>query len=464
MTQTTLTRTPDSLDTDTNLYRILALVSFVNLSALERQELEDLIHSLNDHQSIELAQLIADNAITVKAIQLLDQWGLLPLVANKAPYIWQSLGEQAHNIRIRGEKRTKHLLRFLSAAEQRGIQIILLKGSMLGPAVYNDLVYKKMNDIDIMVRPEGVERIKVLAHDLGFEVLGELFDDRENDLKKNHHLTPLVSSDLSFILGVHWGLSSPYAKWKPDLESVWREAKPLPVATADAYRMSWEHCLAHLCMHLPFYKIGTRELSDIYNLLRVHAIDWDVFVATARSWKIQNPAYRVLSLCNAITSVVPNWVLEQMKLDAEGLHLTDTNLRIQDPYRLFRSRSVQVGRIEKAFGLFRIAPGLIDRSRAIFYMWKQTLFPPVKEAVVLLAYSRQRTERTRRSYLRSFVARTAAGKRIWLAMAVDYGQIALVYMTASNVVTWIKTCLSYLIKPVILKTDSRVLRLQELLE
>jgi hypothetical protein len=119
-----------------------------------------------------------------------------------------------------------------------------------------------MNDVDVLIRRRDARLAIDVLGKAGFASVGALFgrDELSDD---SHHTPPYVSEDLSCVVGLHWGLASPRSPWKPDTAGIWKRKAPAQVAGAPAFRMSWEDNLLHLCIHLPFFKTGLRELADV---------------------------------------------------------------------------------------------------------------------------------------------------------------------------------------------------------
>jgi hypothetical protein len=183
--------------------------------------------------------------------------------------------------------------------------------------------------------------------------------------------------------------------------------------------MGTEENLLHLCIHLPFFKIGLRELADVSNLCRVAEpeIDWHRFAELVKRWHAEDAAYRVLSLARAVLPFpLPEFLLRQWEARATSLSIDDTRSRIATPGLLLKSRSTHIAKIEKAFAFFRLTGNYREKCGSWLAMWKLTLFPSREELPRLLAKSR-----------------VQAARKIWSAMARELGQGPLVLVTLLNV-------------------------------
>ena len=333
----------------------------------------------------------------------------------------------AKKLTATGEKRVVWIEKVLAAATKAGIQVVLLKGGLLGSVVYNDPAYKKMNDLDVLVRWKDAERFGELLKTLSFNSVGKLLGEKEFS-EKSHHSPPFVSPDLACVIGLHWGLVSPYSVWKPAIEDVWLKTASVHAYGTTAYRMSWEHNLLHLCIHLPFFKVGVRELADVYNLVLFASskgeFDWQVFDQAVHEWRAPDAAYRVLALAEQLVAFgLPKELLQKWKAESSIFTRRDTEVRLGLGTDLVATRSVHIGKIEKAFTVFRLSQNYGERVGAWAMTWVWSFYPPRQEVAALLGKlpeSLQPLDRIR-----------VLGHS-WKAMARDYGNIALTLITCMN--------------------------------
>ncbi|MBI3541686.1 MAG: nucleotidyltransferase family protein [Deltaproteobacteria bacterium] len=314
--------------------------------------------------------------------------------------------------------------RFLEAAAEKSVEVIVLKGGLLGSVLYGDPAYKKMNDVDVLVKREDAPKLADILRTLGFSSVGLLLGKNEFE-DDSHHCPPFVSPDLRCMVGIHWGLTSPYSVWKPDHDEIWRARAPATVFGAPAFRMSWEENLLHLCIHLPFFKVGVRELADVYNLCLYSEprVDWKRFDRLVTRWRAEDGAYRVLSLADALVPFAPPpELLARWKAAASPFTRRDTQERLKLGPALIDTRSVHIGKIEKAFTVFRLTKSYKERVGAWAMTWKLTFFPPAGELPRLVPGNSSPLK-----------MRLLAGIYCWQAMARDYGQAALTLITLLNV-------------------------------
>jgi SAM-dependent methyltransferase len=128
---------------------------------------------------------------------------------------------------------------------------------------------------------------------------------------------------------LHWRLYEGYQPYAFDLAEVWANRRPIAGAPDGVCTMSFEHELAHLCLHLDRHAVMLRSLVtrpdwlellllphglarmvwlyDIAELIRRRTamIDWDRFVQAARVCAFAGRLHAVLELCGRALGIGP---------------------------------------------------------------------------------------------------------------------------------------------------------------
>lgn len=407
--------------------RLLVLLNIARRSPALQEEVSSLGEAGLDWENLfKLAELNATLPLSWKG---LESAGLAERIPAELAERWQA---KIAPITERNAKRVAWTQRLLEALHEAGVEVIVLKGSMLAGEVYHDLSYKKMNDVDVLVRRDDVKETIAVLKELKFKGVGALFGKNELSAQ-SHHTPPYVSADLACVVGLHWGLVSPLSSAKPDTAGIWKRRQAIQVAGAPAFRMSWEDNLLHLCIHLPFFKTGLRELADVYNLV-LHAgstLDWEELGRRARHWDAEDSVFRVLALTNALVDLgISNRLWNRWSDCATQFTLSDTEKRLIHAPAILRSRSTQAAKIEKAYAVFALSENYTERLKAWAGMWALLLWPKEEELAKLAALESEKALRGHRG--RWMRARVRAPLQLWNAMARDHGHLPLAAMTVAN--------------------------------
>ena len=113
----------------------------------------------------------------------------------------------------------KELNRILGALQEMGSQSIALKGAALAETVYPSRALRAMSDIDLLVRPDAVERIEAQLLELGYSHQPH---PRGTDWRTAHHyhfvFVQTRATGSAIPLEVHWHLDRPNRPFAIDLE------------------------------------------------------------------------------------------------------------------------------------------------------------------------------------------------------------------------------------------------------
>jgi len=192
-----------------------------------------------------------------------------------------------------------NLARLIKILNEKNIPVIVLKGAVLCETVYPHIGTRSFCDLDIMVQPKDLQRVK---REL------ECLDYSFSPTAAQHHLVACPSSNHSIPLEVHWDLvneTSPFQKYafELSLESFWDEAIPLKIRGTDALNLSPEHQLIYLAVHMLKEGYANRKwLVDLYFLLKSFKgkINWDKLTEDCCKFRVRRPVYYALTLVDRL--------------------------------------------------------------------------------------------------------------------------------------------------------------------
>jgi hypothetical protein len=178
-------------------------------------------------------------------------------------------------------------------------------------------------------------------------------------------------------VGTHWGLITPLAPYTIDYDAIWSRVVDVDFYGRAAKAMAPEDNLHHLCVHMPYYKCGLRELADIYNLVRHGPLDWDLFSAEVAKAKTHNLVYHALSLANRVCPMpAVQEAIARARPNASYYFRRDAERKCASLSRLLRGRSTHMTTIEKAYSDLNTTSDPVEKWSAYGRMWRGMLFPP----------------------------------------------------------------------------------------
>lgn len=356
--------------------RLAVLLSLARHTDAERAELAALaMDAALDWQALD--RLCTHNAIRPLAYKHLAAQGHWARVPEAVAAPW---AEFSASIGARNALRLETATPLFADAARAGIRIAVLKGVYFAEAYYGDPGYKKMNDIDFLMHVEDLDALYALYARHDYFCLGKLLDD-DKQTKFSHHAPPFFHRSLNTVLGTHWGLVSPLTKYHPDYAAMWARVVPFQFLGDSHYALHPIDNLHHLCIHLPYYKAGLREIADIYNLLRAEPdFDWALFGAEVKKAGTEELVYHALSLAHALMPMpAVETFLKQLEPELSGFYYQDTLHRVREPRRILYGRSTHMSEIDKAFGEFTMSDHLPTKLKAYWGMWGNGFFAPASE-------------------------------------------------------------------------------------
>jgi len=362
--------------------RLLVLASCARLDPAELDEARTLADRVTDWSAF--AALAEENATAPLARISLERAGIL---AKVPAGVVARLDATAAKVAAANDARLAVGRTMFAAFAERGVPVVILKGVLFAETIYGDPHYKKMNDIDILVRREDLDAIYDVYAKLGFFSAAELVGGSPRKQEKfSHHAPPFFSRDLACMVGTHWGLITPLAPYTIDYAAIWSRVVDVDFQGIPAKAMAPEDNLHHLCVHLPYYKTGVRELADIFNLVRHHGprLDWRLFLGEVRKAGTENLVYHALSLAHRL-SPRPEVedVLRALRPRVSWYFARDAAKKTASARRLLRSRSVHMSRIEKAYADFRATNDAREKQRAYGRIVANIVYPPADDVARL---------------------------------------------------------------------------------
>jgi hypothetical protein len=350
-----------------------------------------------------------------------------------SPLVWKNLGALGHadcmpsdvrarfevrarTVREANDARLKNARGLFAHFATRKIPVVILKGVLFAETIYRDPYYKKMNDVDILIRKQDLDAIYDIYEEMRYFSAVELVGGSPRKQERfSHHAPPFFSRDLKLMVGTHWGLITPLAPYTIDYDAIWSRVVDVGFYGQPAKSMAPEDNLHHLCVHLPYYKCGLRELADIYNLVRHHAIDWDLFAGEVGKAKSENLVYHALSLAQRVCPIpAVQAAIARAQPKTSYYFRRDADHKCASLSRLLRGRSTHMSTIEKAYSDLNTTRAPIEKWRAYGRIWRGMLFPPREDVLKMNALETA-------SGMRLVQARLQAPWRIYRVFARDVG-------------------------------------------
>jgi hypothetical protein len=249
---------------------------------------------------LEIRDMLRDNTIDFELIfEYAAKNGLAPMIyknLNAYDSVPVEVTDKFRDAYLHSVRRNilnaEETLRVIRALEGDGIEVIPLKGSIASETVFGDPGVYLASDIDILVRPEDIERAHTILENAGFRKMDWISDE---DLMLNHY--HFLYQKGNHLLELHWNLAKRYYKIPPDF---WlEESATLDYAGFKFKTLSPERYLLYAIFRL--FDHGFRPLKFIVfvsGLIRKYSfeIDWKDLMRMAVKFRMERLTVFTLKL------------------------------------------------------------------------------------------------------------------------------------------------------------------------
>lgn len=358
--------------------KLVIYLSYINHNEKEKSLIKNILgQSVKWEKFIKLATF---NKTIPISYDNLKRLGLIHLIPD---HIKKIMDREYEKIKKQNEDRINEAKRFLQRFHESGIPVALIKGVCYGEAIYDNPYYKRMNDIDILIKKENTEKIYEIYDDLDYFFIGERINgSREKSDKINHVAPAYISRDMKCVIGTQWGIKTPLSPCKINYDNIWKRMRKLDFYGLPLAMMSPEDNLHHLCLHLGYFKIAVRDLMDLYNLLRFYKddFDWKLFADIVKESKSENVVYHALKVSS---SLCPNEDVEDylssIKRKVSKAYIKGSVKKIQNLSVLLRMCTDHIQSIEKSIGIFDVSMKMSEKWSSFLYTWRLVIFPPYND-------------------------------------------------------------------------------------
>lgn len=240
-------------------------------------------------------------------LRLLEKEELLGQIPQ--PHRWQLIASQAaalqHSFFL-----SLDLKKVLDGFSRAGIPAIPIKGLILAEALYGDVSLRPTSDLDILVRPQDLDRARGLLPGLGYRA-----SFWQQNLSHPFHDPPYISNRPGVFLELHWSLY-------PDLRDtnmhdvIWQRAQPVLWNGHRVLVLSPEDNLLYLSWHLPRHGGILKLFCDITLLAKKYEdeFDWRHLLWAAERFRARPALHFTLSRARRFLGCpVPEGILQETK-------------------------------------------------------------------------------------------------------------------------------------------------------
>lgn len=307
---------------------------------------------------------------------LADQHGVLPLLHQALSAHVDAVPADAMNALHQAFQTNLHkslllsreLIRILDRLSTADIEVIPYKGPALAEAAYGDIALRQSGDIDLLIRPQDLPRVRERVAQLGYTPHLHFSETEERAYLKSGYEYAFDGAAGPNLLEVQWAIQPRFYAVDFDVAGLFHRARTATVAGQPMKTLAHEDLFVVLSLHAAKHVWGKLVwLCDIARIMKTATLDWDRIASLAQDLGV----VRILR----VTVLMANALLG-MATPAAALHLPD------DPEAMPLAEEIQsciVGGKNynvELFSYFRLMMRLRERSADRRRFLRRLIFTP----------------------------------------------------------------------------------------
>jgi hypothetical protein len=177
---------------------------------------------------------------------------------------------------------SRELIRILDHLSGMGIEVMPYKGLPLAEAIYGDIALRQSGDIDMLVRPADLWRIKQALGELGYAPHSPLSEAEEQEYLKSGYECAFDGPAGRNLLEVQWAIQPRFYAVDFDMDGLFRRAVALTVAGHPMKTPSPEDLFLVLSLHAAKHVWGRLIwLCDLARIMKFPGLNWNWIASQA---------------------------------------------------------------------------------------------------------------------------------------------------------------------------------------
>jgi len=179
---------------------------------------------------------------------------------------------------------SRELSRILEHLSALGIDVVPYKGLALAEALYGNITLRQAGDIDLIIRPKDLARVRRAVAELGYTPHAPLSEDEERAYLKSGYECAFDSAAGRNLLEVQWAIQPRFYAVDFEMDGLFERAVKVSVAGYPTKTLSSADLLLVLSAHAAKHVWGRLVwLCDIARLMALPDLDWNWIVTQARN-------------------------------------------------------------------------------------------------------------------------------------------------------------------------------------
>jgi hypothetical protein len=220
---------------------------------------------------------------------------------------------------------SRELIRIVDRLSVLGIEVMPYKGLALAELIYGDIALRQAGDMDLLIRPQDLPRIRDVARELGYTPHLSLTPAEERSYLKFGYEYAFDGAAGPNLLEVQWAIQPYFYAIDFDMDGLFQRATTVKVAGHPMKTPSSEDLLLVLSAHASKHVWGRLVwLCDIARIMAIPALNWDWIGEQASALGIVNiVCVSLLAAKRLLGATIPAAALARFPEDPSTLALAE---------------------------------------------------------------------------------------------------------------------------------------------
>ena len=219
-----------------------------------------------------------------RLFELADQHGVQPLLDPALSRLEQDVPrEEMLKLRLAFQTNlhkslllSRELIRIVDHLAARGLDAMPYKGLALSEVLYGDIALRQSGDIDLLIRPHDLPRIRDAVRELGYTPHFRLSEAEEHAYLKSGYECAFDGAAGPNLLELQWAILPRFYAVDFEMDGLFQRAATLTVAGHPMRTPSREDLFLVLCVHAAKHVWGRLVwLCDIAQLMKAPDLNWN---------------------------------------------------------------------------------------------------------------------------------------------------------------------------------------------
>ena len=266
--------------------------------------------AIPSQEKLDRIRLLLSEPIRWKVLfELADRHGTTPLLyqaltglSDQVPSDELATSKQSYQTNLhKALLLSRELIRILDHLSALGVEVLPYKGLALAELIYGDIALRQSGDIDLLIRPNDLPRIREAVRAFGYTPHSPLSADEERAYLKSGYECAFDGTAGRNLLEVQWALQPLFYAVDLDMDGLFERAVTVSVAGREMKTPCPEDLFLVLSVHAAKHAWGRLIwLCDIAQIMRVADLDWRKIEAQSAALGITRILQVTLLLANRL--------------------------------------------------------------------------------------------------------------------------------------------------------------------